>query len=158
MRPTRWPSLLAFFVVAAAISWGVLRVAETRGSTLPPLPWAAPVGLGAIAVAVLSSTVALRRRMSGRPGTKPAHPIGIARMAVLGKTSCHVGAVLGGGYAGYLLLLLPDLSLTARRDRALIAGLAVLASLVLTAAGLLLERACRVPPTDDETGAPSAAA
>ena len=159
MRPTKLSALVALLLGAAALSWGALRIAESRGALLPPLPWGAPLGIAFLAAAVLVSAVALRRRLSGLPGTKPAQPIGVARMAVLGKAGSHVGSVVGGAYGGYLLLLLPSLDIGGRRDRALIAGAALVAAVLLTFAGLLLERICRVRPTGgDDPEAPSAPA
>jgi hypothetical protein len=152
-------TLAALLVGAAAVSWAALRVAENRGTVLPTLPWSGPLGLAFLAVAVLLSALALRRRMQGTHGAKPPHPLGVARMAVLGKASSHVGALLGGGYAGLVLLALPGLDVTARRDRALVAATAVVAALVLIGAGLLLERICRVrPPDGDDPESPSATA
>lgn len=159
MNPTRLSILAALLVGAAALSWGALRVAESRGALLPPLPWAAPLSIVFLAAAVLVSAVALRRRLGGRPGTKPPQPLGVARMAVLGKAGSHVGSLVGGAYGGYLVLLLPSLDIGARRDRAVVAGVALLAALLLTAAGLLLERTCRVRPSGgDDTDSPSAPA
>lgn len=148
--PTRLRSLVAFFVGVAAITWGALRIAESRGSVLPQLPWAAPASIAALGIAVLLSAVALRRRLAGAPGSKPPHPIAVSRLAVLGKTSSHVGAVLGGMYGGYLLLLVDELHIGGRRDRAVVALVAVLASLLLVVGGLVLERACRLPPSEEE--------
>jgi hypothetical protein len=159
MRPTKVSILAALLVGAAALSWGVLRVAENRGAVLPPLPWGAPLGIAFLAAAVGVSTLALRRRLRGIPGTKPPQPIGVARMAVLGKAASHVGALAAGAYGGYLVLLLPGLDIGGRRDRALIAGSALVAAVLLTAAGLLLERTCRVRPLGgDGPDAPSAPA
>jgi hypothetical protein len=143
-------TLLALFVATTAFSWGALRTAEARGVVLPPLPAGAPVAILALGVAVVITAVALRRRLRGRPGSKPPHPIGVARLAVLGKTSSHVGALLGGAYGGLVLLLLPSLDIDARRDRALVAGAALMAAALLVAGGLFLERCCRVPPRDEE--------
>ena len=159
MRPTRLSTLVALLLATGAVSWGALRVAESRGTLLPPLPWAAPLGIAFLATAVAVSTLALRRRMSGVPGTKPPQPIGVARMAVLGKAASHVGALVGGAYGGYFVFLLPGLDIGGRRDRALVAGAALVAAVLLVAAGLLLERACRVRPTGgDHPDAPSAPA
>ena len=159
MRPTRLSTLLALLLGTGAVSWGALRIAESRGTLLPPLPWAAPLGIALLATAVALSTVALRRRLSGVPGTKPPQPIGVARMAVLGKAASHVGALIGGAYGGYFAFLLPSLDIGGRRDRALVAGAALLAAILLAAAGLLLERTCRVrPPGGDTPDAPSAPA
>lgn len=159
MRPSRWSVLVALLLCAAAVCWGVLRVAESRGASLPPLQWTAPLTIAFLAAALLVSAVALRRRLRGVPGTKPPQALGVARMAVLGKASSHVGALVGGGYAGYLVLLLPALDIGTRRERALVAGAALLAAGLLTAAGLLLERTCRVRPTGgDDLDSPSAPA
>lgn len=149
MMPTRLSSLLALFVGVGALAWGFLRIAEIRGALLPTLPVGGPAAILALALAVLITTLALRRRLRGKPGSKPPHPIGVARLAVLGKTSSHVGAMLGGGYGGYGLLLLASLEIDVRRDRGLVAAAAIVASLLLIAAGLFLERSCRVPRRKD---------
>ena len=156
MRPTRVGTLVALLVGAAAASWGVLRIAESRGAILPRLPWTAPFGIALIGVVVLVSAIALRSRLRGSPGTTPPQPIGVARMAVLGKASSHVGPLLGGMYGGYALILLPDLDIEGRRERALVAVVAVFAALFLTAAGLVMERICRVRPPGDDTAGPPA--
>ena len=141
MRPTRVSTLLALLVGVAALSWGVLRVAERRAVSLPSLTWTAPAGVALLAVVVLVSAVALRRRLRG---DRRPDPLGTARMAVLGKASAHVGPIVGGLYAGYLVLLLPGLEIESRRDRAVTCAVALLAAVLLSAAGLFLERTCRI--------------
>ena len=156
MRPTRPGSLVALLLGVTAVVWGLLRVAETRGVPAPDVTWAAPSGVAVIAAAVLTSAVALRRRLQG---DRPApHPLGIARMAVLGKASAHVGPIVGGFYLGYLLLLAPRLGVVDRRDRAVICLVALVAALALSAGGLWLERLCRVPPSDADNAPPTAPA
>ena len=156
MKPTRVVSLVALFVSVAAVTWGVLRLVEDRGGVLPPLSWSAPAGLLALGVVVLATALGLRSRL--RRGEKRPHPLSMARMAVLGKASAHVGPIVGGLYGGYALVLLPTLDIGDRRDRAVLAGAAVLASLVLTAAGLLLERTCRVRGAGRDDDEPTATA
>jgi hypothetical protein len=155
VRPTRIVTLLALFVAVTSVVWGALTLVEDRGGVLPPLSWSTPVGLVALGVVVLVTALALRSRL--RRGDKRPHPLSMARMAVLGKASAHVGPIVGGLYGGYALVLLPTLEIGDRRDRAALAGAAVLASLLLTAAGLLLERTCRVRGgrDDDEPTAPA---
>ena len=145
MRPTRVSLLAALLTGVTAVCWGVLRVAEDRGASLPPLGWTAPVGIALLAMTVLVTALALRSRLRG---ARPPDPLGTARLAVLGKASAHVGPIVGGLYLGYLAVLLPRLEVADRRDRALVCALALLASLGLTAAGLLLERTCRIRPGD----------
>ncbi len=157
MRPTRIATLVALLLGCGAVSWGVLRIMEDRGQVLPPLPWGAPFGIAGLAVVVLVSALSLRGRMRGRPGSRPPQPLGVARMAVLGKASAHVGPLLGGLYGGFLVLLLSSLGVEARRDRAIVAAVALLASVALSAAGVFLERICRVegPSEDDPPAAVS---
>lgn len=147
MRPTRVTTLVALLVGVAALSWGALRIAETRGHSLPPLSWTAPAGVALLAVVVFVTALALRSRLRG---DRPPNPLGTARMAVLGKASAHVGPLVGGLYAGYLVVLLPGLEIESRHDRAVLCGVALVASILLSLAGLLLERTCRV--RGDDTG------
>ena len=156
MRPTRVSTLVALLVSTAAVSWGLLRIIINRGGTLPPLTWTAPALVAGLAVVVLATALGLRARL-GKPEKRP-HPLSMARMAVLGKASAHVGPLVGGLYAGYLLVLLPDLEIGSRRDRAWLCLVAVIAAVVLSAAGLLLERLCRVPPSASDDEVPAARA
>jgi hypothetical protein len=154
VRPTRPGTLVALLVCVGAVSWGVLAVMSDRGTTLPPLTWTAPAGVALLAVVVLVTALGLRSRLD-RPEKRP-HPLSMARMAVLGKASAHVGPVVGGLYGGYLLVLLPGLEIDARRERAILCLVALAASVGLSLAGLLLERTCRVPPADTEDDLPAA--
>jgi hypothetical protein len=139
-------TLVALLVGTAALSWGALRVAESLGAALPQLAWTAPTFLAVLAAAVLVVALALRSRLGG---DRPPNPLGTARMAVLGKASAHVGPIVGGLYAGYLLVLLPAVDVESRRDRALLCAAAILAAVLLAAAGLFLERTCRIRGGDD---------
>jgi Protein of unknown function (DUF3180) len=156
MKPTRIGTLVTLLVCIAAVTWGVLQISVDRGATLPPLTWTAPAGIALIAVVVLATALGLRARLD-QPAKRP-HPLSMARMAVLGKASAHVGPIVGGLYAGYLLVLLPGLEISSRRDRAVLCLVALLASVALSVAGLLLERACRVPPSSTDDQLPTAPA
>ena len=146
MRPTRVSSLIALLAGVSAVVWGVLRVADRYGVSLPELDWLAPAAIGVLAVAVLVCWLAVRSRLRG---DRLPNPLGVARMAVLGKASAHVGPIVGGFYLGYLLLLLPGVDVVSRRERAVIAVVALGAAVVLTVAGLLLERTCRIRGGDE---------
>jgi hypothetical protein len=156
VKPTRIVSLLALFVAVAAVVWGALTLVDDRGGVLPRLSWSAPAGLFALGVVVLATALGLRSRLL-RDEKRP-HPLSMARMAVLGKASAHVGPIVGGLYAGYLLVLLPGLEIASRRDRSVLCLVALLASIGLSVAGLLLERACRVPPSGTDEQIPAARA
>jgi drug/metabolite transporter (DMT)-like permease len=156
VKPTRIATLVSLLVVVAAVTWGLLKVMSDHGHTLPPLTWTAPTGVAGLAVVVLVTWLGLRTRLR-TPGQRP-HPLSMARMAVLGKASAHVGPIVGGLYGGYLVVLLPDLEFDALRQRAILCATALAFSVALTVAGLLLERSCRVPPAASEDEVPAARA
>jgi Protein of unknown function (DUF3180) len=148
VTPSRYGVLVFVFAAALTVSWALLHLMQSRGNILPTLPWSTPALVLVVDVTVLFTALSLRARLRGRPGTRPPQPIRVARSAVLGKASAHAGALLAGGYAGYGLVLLPDL--TGRRDQVYVVGAAVVASALLTVAGLALERVCRVRGPRDE--------
>ena len=156
MRPTRIRVLVALLLGVAAVTWGVLQIMLDRGEVLPPLTWTAPSFIALLAIVVLATALGLRARLAD-PVKRP-HPLSMARMAVLGKASAHVGPIVGGLYAGYLLVLLPGLEIASRRDRSVLCLVALLASIGLSVAGLLLERTCRVPPSGTDEQIPAARA
>ena len=156
MRPTRVRLLVAMLLGVTAVTWGVLQIMLDRGAVLPPLTWTAPSFIALLAIVVLATALGLRARLDD-PAKRP-HPLSMARMAVLGKASAHVGPIVGGLYAGYLLVLLPGLEIASRRDRSVLCLVALLASIGLSVAGLVLERACRVPPSGTDEEIPAARA
>ena len=157
MRPTRVATLFALLVGTAALAWGVLQISVNRGGMLPVADLDRPRRRRRHRPASCCLTaVALRSRLA-RPEKRP-HPLAMARLAVLGKASAHVGPLVGGLYAGYLVALLPGLDIEPRRDRAVICLVALLAAVALSAAGLWLERLCRVPPSDADPDLPASPA
>lgn len=72
------------------------------------------------------------------------------RMLALAKAGAAVGAIVGGVYGGFALAFVDALDTPLGKERALHAGAAAIASLLLLIASLLLERACQVPGDDDE--------
>jgi hypothetical protein len=158
VRPTRIRTLVWLALVVGALTWLLLRILDSNGTTLPPLTWTAPAGVLALALLVGVAWVTVRRRRAPtQPHVTPIDPLGMARLAALGKAASHVGAALVGWYAGWVVLLLPDLEISSRRDRAVWAGFAVGAAVLLAVAGLLLERACRVRDDERPPAAPSGA-
>lgn len=151
MSVLRLRTLALVALCAAVVSWVVLGALDSQGGT-PPLPWTAPAALVVIAAAVVSAGWPVRRWNQGHRD-RPLDALRAARAAVLARASAVTGAALAGGYAGLALVLLPTVSIEPRRDRLLLALGAAVASLVLTAAGVLVERWCRLPPRDpDDTG------
>jgi hypothetical protein len=148
VRPTRVRSLAVVCAVATALGWLLQRMLRNSGRDMPPVPWTAAIGLLLVACLVYSAAVPVRRLTNGSPGAKPVDPLRAARTAVLGKATAYAGALVLGWYLAQLVLLVPDLDISARRSEALRAAVTALAALTVAVAGLVAERMCRVPPDD----------
>ena len=150
-----------------ALSYVVMRLWDHLG-TIPPVPISAPITLAVLAAAVFAVALGLRSRFAahrearlraatGKPGdrpgrpVKPIDPLQAARALVLAKAAGLVGAVLGGAYGGYALLLLGKLSVNILQTRAITCGAAFVAGVALILAALYLERILRVPPESPAT-------
>ncbi|ABD13750.1 hypothetical protein ThrDRAFT_01234 [Frankia casuarinae] len=142
MRPTRARDLIAVAVAFGVLGYLLLWWAYRSIPTLPRTASVSVLMIGAIELQVASLT---RRRLEGRPGTRPILPLTVARLAALAKASSVVGAALAGIWAGVFGYTMPRTGEfpTAGGD-ALTAGLGLAAAMVLLTGGLILERVCRV--------------
>lgn len=161
MRELRIRVLAGVFVVAGVLAWSGARLWTSLG-TLPSVPLAAPVVLALIAAVLLATALSLRSRLKAQrerqPGAKGVDPLLAARAVVFGQASALVAALVAGMYGGTGIVLLDSLEIPARRDQAIYAGAAVVASFAVIAAALFLQHVCRLPEDDDhDTGAPSTA-
>ncbi|MEV4411605.1 DUF3180 domain-containing protein [Catellatospora sp. NPDC049609] len=150
LQPTNPATLVVAGLGSAAIAW--LVISEWYGS-MPPLPWLPAFTLLALALVEFALAQQTRARIDRKPGRPGVEPLAVARYAVLAKASSLAGAIFAGFSAGLTLWLLVDgqrLSAAARDLPPAVISLSC--SLALIAAGLWLERACRVPerPDDDK--------
>ncbi|WP_017569332.1 DUF3180 domain-containing protein [Nocardiopsis halotolerans] len=146
MRPTGWrvPSVLA--VVGALV--GLLITNSLPG--LLVLPWSAIPTLLLLAVAEGYTAGRTRRRIRRAPGTEPMQPLSAARLVALAKASALFASLAAGFFAGMALSVSDTLVLPVHREVFLTALGTALASGLLLAAALYLERACRVPDDEDD--------
>lgn len=148
MRRTPVGSLVAVLVGVAVVGWLVLRAFETRGAYLPVVPWLVDVAIVALAGAIFWSGWLVR---SYQKGKRPSlDGLRAARTLVLAKAAALTGALLGGWYLAQVLVVLGDLAIEPRRERAVAAGIAVLCSVVLAVVGLVVEKFCELPPSDKD--------
>lgn len=156
MRRTPRARLGLIALVAGGFTFGGLRLAESRGAALLPVPVLSSLVVLVIAAVVLSLGWSVRQFTEGkRPGLDP---LLAARTVVLATASAYTGALLTGWYAAHVVLVLGDLEIQARRDLAVSAGAAMLCTVVLAVVGLVVERWCEVPPPDDDEGGRGASA
>jgi hypothetical protein len=148
MKPTKVRDLLLVFVVVAI---GVGIIAFRNYTRLPRFQLSAPLSLLVIAAFEGYTALAIRARLDGRPGTKPIMPILVARYAALAKASSLAGVVAGAAWTGvfaYAVTHREQFSYAARDS--VLGGIGIAAAVLLVAAALYLERACRVrrPPPE----------
>jgi ABC-type branched-subunit amino acid transport system permease subunit len=149
MSHTRLRTLLVVAVLVGVATWSALRLVEASGGLPLPLPWTALGGMLVIALAVLVAGWPVRRWTRGDRSHR-LDALRAARTVVLAKASAYSGAGLAGFYAAQGVLVLPHLQVEPQQDRLLRAGLAVLCAVVMVAAGLLVERWCRLPDDEDD--------
>ncbi|AXG78539.1 DUF3180 domain-containing protein [Streptomyces paludis] len=153
MKQLRIGVLAGLFVVAGVLSWAAARLWDAFG-TLPSVPLAAPIVLGAIAAVLLATALSLRSRLRAqrerRPDAKGVDPLMAARAVVFGQASALVTALVCGLYGGVGVFLLGSLDIPVRRDQAIYAGSAVLAGFAVIAAAFFLEHVCKLPDDTDD--------
>ena len=146
ITPPRALAVAALF--GALAGWLIVAAANSFDLVAPQVPWTAPVGLFLIAALVGVIAYSTHQRIHVR--RQRIEPQRAVAFLVLGKASALAGALVAGGYLTYALMFITRLDAAAPRDRVIKSAVAAVAGVALAVAGLLLERACRVPKSDDE--------
>lgn len=148
VRPTSI-RLLAVVVSAGLVLGAGLPVLVRRvGGDVPLLSWGP-----ALLIAAAAGIVAVVARVTWKAVHQERQRVNADRALfhlALAQASSRVGALLLGGYAGFALVYLDLFETTNGRDRVLHGGAAAVAAALLIAAGLVMERVCRLPTEDDE--------
>lgn len=156
MGPTRLGPLALLAAVAFALTTAVLQVRQAGGGVTSSPPLVSVVMVAGLALAVLVVAWPVRRWNAGERD-RPLNPLRAARTVALAKAAALAGAVLTGGWLGYVGVAVPLVAVTSQPGRTVAAAAVVLASLGLTVAGLVAERWCMIPPEDDDGDGPGAA-
>jgi ABC-type Fe3+-siderophore transport system permease subunit len=140
-------------LVVAALFGGLagwlLAVTTDALNVVPPsIPWSAPVGL--FIVAALVGAIAWSTHQQIQVRRQRMEPQRAVAFLVLGKASALGGALVAGGYLGYALSFVGRFDADGPRERVIRSLVAVVGGIALGVAGLLLERACKVPVDEDE--------
>ena len=144
---TSGTTLCVWALVGLVAGWLYHRILDQGTGSAPLVSWAQPVAL--LLVAAILGGTAWSTRHSLRRARADLAPHHAVNRLVLAQACAYVGALMAGAYFGYALSWVRVGSdLAAQRGiRSTIAGVA---GVLVVVAGLLLERACRVPPADDE--------
>jgi hypothetical protein len=155
MQKTKISTLGWVGLIAAPIGWSVSRLVLDRTGALPLVPVVLLIFVLILAGMMFAGARAIRGWIEERRHDRYLGPLRVARVLALAKATEFFGAALAGGYVGLSVLSIDHLASPMGRDALLRAGLMTGAAVLVTAAAVVLERACLVPP-DDETQEPRA--
>lgn len=142
VQPTGPGPLVILGVLGLVVGWAVRPLCLRLGYTEPNISLVS-IGLLFFAAAIIGGSAYLTRRTVARDRFALAPHHAVNRL-VLGKASALVGALLIGLYFGFALAHL-GVTGPAADTRLWRSALAGIGAVVVTAAALLLEHACRVP-------------
>jgi hypothetical protein len=147
LRPMSPAALYAWTVAGLVAGWLFHRVLYGGAKFAPMVSWGQPTALLLVAAILVGTARSTRRSIQQRAGRlSPHHAV---NRLVLARACAYVGCLMAGAYFGYAVSWFGvDSELAA--ERAIRSSVAGVTGLMVVAAGLLLERACRVPPEDDE--------
>lgn len=148
VRPTRIPALAALFVLGGVLGYAFARVSISLRGVAPQIQWSAAVVLLAAAAIVLVLANSTHRTVQRERRFIDAHRA--VRYLLLAKASALAGALISGGYLGFIACFVDQLDVTVPQQRVVRGIAAAIAAVLLALGGLLLERACRVPRDKDE--------
>lgn len=145
---TRARHLLVAAGIGALLTLVMLIIAQLLWAMPPLLPWTGPLVL--LFVAAIIGALALttwRRVQVRREQIEPQR--GITLLA-LGKASALGGAALFAGYLVFVAFSATNLDAVGPQQRVVRGLVSAASGVLIAAAGLWLERACRVPHSPDE--------
>lgn len=145
LRPTGLPTVLGWAVAGVVVGWAVHPVCDRLGVVPPLVSAAQPLALLLLAAILGYVAWVTHRAVHVRRERLEAHQA--VNRLVLARASALVAALVTGGYVGYALSWIGD-SAELADERMVRSFVAAACALAAVAAGLLLERACRVHHED----------
>jgi hypothetical protein len=149
IRPTSRRILVGLGVLGVAIGWTVVTAVENGGGVAPTVSKLTPIAWAFLAALLFFAARNTHQRIQVR--RERVDPQRAVFLLLMAKASAFVGALCAGVYAGFGLRFVDALEASGPRNRTIIAGLSAVVALLVVTAGLLLERACRVPRNPDDT-------
>ncbi|GAB3816934.1 DUF3180 domain-containing protein [Kribbella italica] len=141
--------LIAIAVLGTAIGVTMVKAIESGGGVAPTVSWLTLVAWSFLAALLFVAARNTNQRVQVRRERIEASRA--VFLLMIGKASAFVGALCTGVYAGFALSFVNAVGSSGPRNRVITAGVAAVISVLVVTAGLLLERACRVPEDPDET-------
>jgi hypothetical protein len=146
---TRPSVLLLLAVLGGGAGWFLetALVASGRPTFIPPVTLAAVLALIAVVVVVMALPV---YRVVRGTAKRRVDPFYATRAVVLAKASSLTGALIGGAALAILLFLLSR-SVVPPVGSLGLAVASTVAGVLLLAGGLIAEKMCTLPPSDDDS-------
>jgi F0F1-type ATP synthase membrane subunit c/vacuolar-type H+-ATPase subunit K len=139
-------ALCAWAVIGLVSGWLFHRVVYGGPRFAPMVSWGQPLALVLVAAILLGTAWSTRRSIRQWHGAlSPHHAV---NRLVLARACAYVGSLMAGAYFGYAVSWL-GVDSDLQTQRLITSAIAGVSGLLVVAAGLILERACRVPPEDD---------
>ncbi len=142
VRTTAPGALLATGLVALVLGWAVRPTALALDLSAPRVSWVQVGVLYLVAGILVLMARATQRAVAGR---QPLRAHEAVNRLVLAKACALAGAAVAGGYLGFAFSWV-GIDAELAGERMLRAVIAAVGGLLVVAAALLLERACRVRP------------
>lgn len=149
VRPIPRRLLVGLAVLGGAIGWTGVALIEHGGGVAPTVSWLTPVAWAFLAALLFLASRNTHQRIQVR--RERVDPQRAVFLLLIAKASAFVGALCTGVYAGFALRFIDAFDAAGPRNRTIIAGLSAVFAALVVVAGLLLERACRVPRNPDQT-------
>ena len=150
MTATGWRTLLAWAGAGLVLGWVVARFVYVARGEVASVPGPRPSCWRSRASPSSSPRSGRARASSARRGPSLCRLWSALGSPRSGVAASRVGAGVGGGYAGYAVFLLGDLTTDYRKQVVLRCAFCVLGAVVLVVGALLLERVLRLPEDSDE--------
>jgi hypothetical protein len=141
LRPTSAAVLTGWGVAGLVGGWLLHPLAERVNGVAPVVSWAQPAALLLLALTV--GITAWHTWRSVQVRRERLEPHRAVNRLVLGRAGALVGAFVAGGYLGYAVSWI-GVAAELAGQRIIRCLVAVVAGVLLTVGGLVLERACRV--------------
>jgi hypothetical protein len=148
VRPTSRRLLVAIAVLGIAIGITIVKAIESGGGIAPAVSWLTLIAWAFLAALLFAAARNTNQRIQVR--RERIESSRAVFLLMIGKASAYVGALCTGVYAGFALSFLRAMVSSGPRNRVIMAGAAAVISVLVVTAGLLLERACRIPEDPDE--------
>lgn len=148
LRPTSAPTLAVTAVIGLFVGGLVRPVAESGDGVAPIIGLSSVLALVFLAALLFTLAWGTHRRLHTQQRSLDWHHA--VNLLVLGKATAFVGALVAGGYLGYAYSFTSSWDSTLGRDRVIHSLLASAGAMLVMVAGVVLERACRVPGDDDD--------